>query len=260
MSRYRGPKIGIRLATIVLLGALMIRPGFAEDARSGAHGDGKAAASGDSNAARAPSGGNAGGGAANPESHAPRGDDSKAHDGAPPAGNETAKDANPSAPGGKEMGAIDTSIAPSRRLDKKNRIGEGKSANESAATRNLHRRMLSVPRPAHPAVRNAIGVPLPQHKEAERHDSAHPNSPAIPHNAPAGTVVVPGAAGSHLTKIESGVDHRQPSANPVITPPAANRGAISGTGLAHRNSGPSQIGGPKTATAGINGTTIRPKH
>jgi hypothetical protein len=258
MVRCRTLKIGCGLATIVLLGAVMMRPGFAEDAGSGAHGDGKASTSGESNAARGPSGENAGAGAAKPDAHAPRGEEGKAHDG-PPAGNDTMKDANPSAPGGTEMGAIDTSIAPSRRLDKKSKIGEGKSAIESLATRNLHRRMLSVPRPPHPAVRNAIGVPIPQHSDLGRHDSVHPNSLAVPHSTPAGTAVVPGAPGSRLTKIEGGADRRVPNPNPVITPPAARSGAITGTGLTHHNSGPSQIGGPKAATAGINGTTIRPK-
>jgi hypothetical protein len=258
MVRCRTLKIGCRLAAIVLLGALMMRPGFAEDAGSAAHGDGKASTSGESNAARGPSGEDAGGGAAKPDAHAPRGEEGKAP-GGPPASNETIKNANPSAPGGSEMGAVDTSIAPSRRLDKKSKTGEGKSAIESLATRNLHRRMLSVPRPPHPVVRNAIGVPIPQHKDAERHDSVHPNSLAVPHNTPAGTAVVPGAGGSRLTKVEGSADRHVPNPNPFITPPATKSGAITGTGLTHHNSGPSQIGGPKAATAGINGTTIRPK-
>jgi hypothetical protein len=258
MVRCRTLKIGSRLAAIVLLGALIVRPGFAEDAGSAAHGDGKASTSGEPNAARAPPGEDAGGGATKPEAHAPRGEDGKAPGGSP-ASNETVKDANPPVPGGTEMGAIDTTIPPSRRLDKKSKIGEGKSAIESLATRNLHRRMLLLPRPPHPVVRNAIGVPIPQHRDAERHDSVHPNSLAISHNAPAGSAVVPGAPGSRLTKIEGGADRRVPNPNPVITPPAAKSGAITGTGLTHHNSGPSQIGGPKAATAGINGTTIRPK-
>jgi hypothetical protein len=257
MLQHRTLKIGCRLAAIVLLGALMVRPGFAEEAASGAHGDGKASTSGEST--RAPSGEDTGGGAAKPEAHAPRGDDGNAHDG-PPASNDAVKDANPSVPGGRDMGAIDTSIAPSRRLDKKGRIGEGKSATEQAAARNLHRRTLSVPRPPHPVVRNAIGVPIPQHKDAERHDSVHPNSLAIPpRNTPAGAAVVPGAAGSHLTRVEGSADHKVANPNAVITSPAAKSGAITGTGLTHHNSGPSRIGGPKAAATGINGTTIRPK-
>ena len=257
MVACRTLKIGYGLAAIVLLGALMMRPGFAEDAGSATHGHGKASTSGEPNAARAPSGEDAAGGVTKPEAHAPRGEE--ASPGGPPASNETVKDANPPVPGGTEIGAIDTTIAPSRRLDKKSKIGEGKSAIESLATRNLHRRMLSVPRPPHPAVRNAIGVPIPQHSDIGRHDSVHPNSLTVPHNTPAGTAVVPGAAGSRFTKVEGGADRHVPNPNPVITPPAAKSGAITGTGLTHHNSGPSQIGGPKAATAGINGTTIRPK-
>jgi hypothetical protein len=256
MLRHHALKFGCRLAALVLLGALMMRPGIAEDAGSGARGDGKGSTSGESNAARAPSGEGAGGGAGKPEAHAPPGNDGNVRDG-PPAGNDAVKDANPSVPGGKEMGAIDTSIAPPRHLDKKSKIGTGKSAIGQATTRNLHHRMLSVPRPPHPVVRNALGVPMLQHKDVERRDRVHPNSLGVPHNTPAGTAVVPGAAGSRLTKVEGSGDQRVP--NPVITPPAARSGAITGTGLNHRNFGPAQIGGPKAATAGINGTTIRPK-
>jgi hypothetical protein len=261
-TRRRRSKISLKLAAIALLGALLMRPGFAAEAASSAHGDGKASPTGESNAARAPAGDRQGGGdgAAKPDAQGPRGDEGKAHDGAPPAGNETVKDANPSAPGGKDAGAVETNIAPSRYLDKKNRTGQGKSAIESAATRNLHRRTLSVPHPQNRPVRNAIGVPVEQHKDAERHDTTHPASPAVPHNAPAGAAAVPGAAGSHLTKVEGALDHHVPSANPVMTPLAANRGAINGTAVTHHNTGPPQIGGPKAASFGVNGTTIRPKH
>ena len=207
MVRCRTLKIGYRLAAIVLLGALMMRPGFAEDAGSGAHGDGKASTSGESNAARAPSGEDAGGGATKPQPHAPRGEDGKAHDG-PPASNETVKDANPPVPGGTEMGAIDTSIAPSRRLDKKSKIGEGKSAIESLATRNLHRRMLSVPRPPHPVVRNAIGVPIPaaQGYRAARQRASELSRRSAQHACRNG-----GGAGSGRQPSHQGRRERRPS-------------------------------------------------
>jgi hypothetical protein len=259
MSRVLGSRIGLQLAAIALLGALLMRSGFAEDAGSVVHGDGKAATSAQSNAGRAPSGENAGGGAATPEAHAPRGDDGNAHQGGPPASDAAVKDASPSAPGAKDVGAIEAGVAPSRRLDKKNRIGEGRSAIESAAARNLHPRMLSIPRQPHPLARNAIGIPTPQRNEAERIDNAHANALAGPHDTPAGTAVTPGAFG-HLTRIESGVGHHIPNPNPLAMPQAPNRGAISGTGISQHNSGPPQIGGPKAAAAGVNGTTIRPKH
>jgi hypothetical protein len=261
LMQRRRLKIGFHILAIVLLGTLATRPGFAEDAAAGAHGDGKAGPpSGEASGSRSPSGGDAGGGAARPDAHAPRGDDGKNRESAPPAGNETVKDINPSAPGGKDAGAIDTNIAPSRRLDKKpNKIGEGTRTIDSMTTRNPHRRMLSVPQPPSHAVRNAIGVPVPAHPGTDRRDSLHPGPLAAPHSSPGGTTVLPGNLGGRFTKTESsGVDHHVPNANPIVTAP--NRGAISGTGLTHHSLGPSQIGGPKASVAGINGTTIRPKH
>jgi hypothetical protein len=254
-------KLGFHLLAIVLLSALTLRPGLAEHAARDAHAGSKASKSGEPSGSRSPAGEDAGRGAAKPDAHAPHGDDVKHHEGTPPGGNETVKDVNPSVPGGKDSGAIDTNIAPSRRLDKKpNKIEEGKSTIESPATRDLRRRMLSVPpTPSHPA-RNAIGVPVPQHESVDRRDIAHPNSVAAPPKSPAGTTAVPASTGSHVTKAEAGVDHHVPNANPIITPPAANRGAITGTGLTHHNFGPSQIGGPKASVAGVNGTTIKPKH
>ncbi len=50
-----------------------------------------------------------------------------------------------------------------------------------------------------------------------------------------------------------------PGKNPtVITLP--NRAAIGVTGIIRPGSGPSGVGGPAKMGAGINGTTIRPKH
>jgi hypothetical protein len=50
--------------------------------------------------------------------------------------------------------------------------------------------------------------------------------------------------------------------NPDVSSTAVNRGTINGTGLTHRNIAAisSRLGGPTTAVAGINGTSIRPKH
>jgi hypothetical protein len=49
-------------------------------------------------------------------------------------------------------------------------------------------------------------------------------------------------------------------AKPIVGSSVANRGSINGTGLVHRGSGPSGIGGPAKMQDGINGTTIRPTH
>ncbi len=50
---------------------------------------------------------------------------------------------------------------------------------------------------------------------------------------------------------------------PVSSPAgnsAVNRGVINGTGMVRPGSGPGTVGGPAKAGAGINGSSIRPKH
>jgi hypothetical protein len=254
--------IGLALAAVVLVCGLAARPGLAEEAASTAHGDGQASSpSGESSGTRAPAGADGGGGAGGTrlDGHAPHGDDGKSRDGVSPGSNETVKDVQPPTPAGKDAGAIDTSIAPSRRLDHKpGKTGEGKTTIQPAP-QNLRRRTLSAsPTPNRP-IRNAIGVPVPARQSVERYDSTHPGAPAVPRASPGGTAV-PGSVGSRFTRTEGAIAHRTPNQNPIVTPVAPNRGAISGTGLIRRNVGPSQIGGPKASVAGVNGTTIRPKH
>lgn len=265
LMRRRRLKIGFQLVTIVLFGTLAIGSVFAEEAASRAHGDGKASApSAEPSDSRSHTREDGGGGAAKADDrHTPRGDDNRSPQGEPARGetNEPGKGVNTGTPGGENRNDIDTRISVQpRRLGAKPDKGGAKTTIESPAARDHHRRMLSVPRAPVPPVRNAVGVPVPQHGNMERRDIAHPNSLAAPHNSPAGATVVPGSTGSHVTKVEAGVDRHVPNANPVVTPPAANRGAITGTGLTHHNVGPSQIGGPKASVAGINGTTIKPKH
>jgi hypothetical protein len=48
--------------------------------------------------------------------------------------------------------------------------------------------------------------------------------------------------------------------NLIVRPAASNPATINGTGVIHGHSGPSGIGGPAKAAAGVNGTTIRSKH
>jgi hypothetical protein len=82
-------------------------------------------------------------------------------------------------------------------------------------------------------------------------DGSHPNSlrasPSLVSPA------VPNTATSRLIGTSTAV----PRSTPNFVTLGAGRGAISGTGLAPRHQGPSQIGRPK-AFAGINGTTIKP--
>jgi hypothetical protein len=105
--------------------------------------------------------------------------------------------------------------------------------------------------PYSPPIRNAIGLPISPRGTVGPRDGSHPNSlraspsvvsPAVPNTA-TGRLVGTGAA--------------VPRSTPNFASPGAGRGAISGTGLAPRHQGPSQIGRPK-AVAGINGTTIKP--
>jgi hypothetical protein len=138
----------------------------------------------------------------------------------------------------------------------------GKSANPNTGhahpaelpfARSLyHPRILSaLPRAPYQPIRNAIGLPIPPRGTVGSRDGSHPNSlhaspsvvsPAVPNNA-TGRLVGTGSA--------------VPRSTPNFVTPAAGRGTISGTGLAPRHQGPSQIGRPK-AVAGINGTTIKP--
>jgi hypothetical protein len=274
-------KIGL---AILLIGSLAVRPGFAKGARGGQHADdGKAAARpAETGAGQAPSAEDKGGGAAKADTtlHAPARNDTDRRSG--PASPEPDA-SNKDAPRGKP-GDIDTRITVQpRRLGKSAKPNNGHAKTiESPIARNLyHRRTLSsVPRAPNPPVRNAIGLPVsPRGNVGPRggmpvrnaiglpvsprgdvgpRDGMHPNSLAVPPSAvPA---VVPGSATGRLTGVGGGLDRRVPNAYPSITSPAAGRGAINGTGLAHRNLGPPQIGGPKTSVAGLNGTMIKPKH
>jgi hypothetical protein len=109
-------------------------------------------------------------------------------------------------------------------------------------------------------VRNAIGVPVHEPANAERRDLTRPHAPAAA--APAasvGATAVPSNTGIHINRAEGSPDHHSAITTPTIVPPVANRAAINGTGLTHRNVGPPLIGGPKAAVAGVNGTMIKPK-
>jgi hypothetical protein len=124
--------------------------------------------------------------------------------------------------------------------------GNTKTKIELPGTVNLQRRTFPAAKLAKPASHNAVGVPVPLRDNAERHDSAHSGYAITPHANP--------------TKPEAHIGPPAAIAKPVVAPAIANRGAINGTGLIQRGTGPSRIGGPSTAAVGINGTTIRPKH
>jgi hypothetical protein len=263
----RKPRRGLRtvlcLLALVLIGTSAARMAFAAEAASGAHGDNKgSAAHGEGKGSAPPTGesgdrpppGNGGKDGAKGDVRPAHGDDNKDQNSSPSDHGETVKDASPSARPAKDFGSTEPYFQPSRRLDKRrNKAGEG-NATAQPAKPNPSRRLSRVPQPPNP-VRNAIGVPLPPHENAERRDSPHP-LPGVPHT-PGVAPIIPGNVAGRLGKTE-GVNH--PISNPAVTPPAANRGAINGTGVTRHSVGPPRIGGPTASVTGINGTTIRTKH
>jgi hypothetical protein len=247
-------KTALCASAILLVGALLVRTAFAEEASSGAHsGDAKgstapAEASGDKSSSKGAAGEGAKG-----EPHPSQGDGGKNHQSGSADHGEPTKEAAPSVQTGKDSSNADVHVEPMRRLDKKkDKPGENNAAFQSKL--GLSRRLSPVPQAPNP-VRNSIGVVVPAREHAEPHDGVHP-PPATPHAPPAVTSVVPNTT-ARLSKPEL-TNH--PIPNPVITPSVANRGAINGTSVTHRNVGPPRIGGPTASAAGINGTTIRAKH
>jgi hypothetical protein len=97
-------------------------------------------------------------------------------------------------------------------------------------------------------------------REALPHSDAHAGVQLhLPAQAPAASLTVaPLAAAKAL--LGPGTS-RMPHAivAPSITVPTGRGGAISGTGLPHHGTGPSQIGGPAKSVAVISGTAIRAK-
>ena len=107
-------------------------------------------------------------------------------------------------------------------------------------------------------MRNAIGVAVGPHDNIAHRDS---HVAPLVVRSPVGTAGVGASANGGIARA-SGIPETNkfahPMAPPGVVPPP--RGTISGTGLVQRGSGPAQIGGPAKSFAGINGTSIRPKH
>jgi hypothetical protein len=159
---------------------------------------------------------------------------SAAHDGSrPPSGENAAGGAGKSEPENKDSDRIDTRItvqphAPAVRRDEAKEL---KAKVRSRAASNLRPHGSSAPTPSGGVVRNAIGMPV-----------------ALPRRQRASIQVVDRP---HIQK---------PNTSPIVSPTASGRGTINGTGLIRPGHAPSGVGGPAKATAGISGTTIRPKH
>jgi hypothetical protein len=118
-----------------------------------------------------------------------------------------------------------------------------------------HRRLET--QPSGPVVRNAIGVTVGPHDNIAHRDG---HVPPVIVRGPVGATGVSTSASGGIAK-PTGVPEIGRLSPPASTPGAItpHRGTISGTGLVHPGSGPSQIGGPAKSVATINGTTIKPK-
>jgi hypothetical protein len=238
----------------MLIATLAVGTAYAAEGSAAAHGDGKSSAApaeGGDHASSKGAGGEGANGGAKGEAHPPSGGEGKG----PPAGsserNETPKDTAPSIENGKDAADTNLHVEPVRRvLDKKNKPGENNPASRPPGVPALTRRLS----PPSAPLRNSIGVAVPAPARAE----PHPPTAAAPRLPSATTSPGPGNLSARpLAKPEI---PNHPMASPIVTPPAANRGAINGTGVVRRNVGPPRIGGPTASVAGINGTTIRSKH
>jgi hypothetical protein len=231
MPMPSGVRIGLYFSAIVLVGALTTPQVFAEDADSSRARD---------ESSRHHSSEDATGNAAKPDQSAPRDDKNTT-----PEGQRLPADNNARVPEGKTPGDIDNpnGVRP-RRLDAKRDINVQP---ESWALKNLRRRMLPPQATSNPVVSNSTGLPIPPSEGVERRDKEHPEGPGMPH-------------GPAFSKAEGHFDRPVPNRSPTVTPIAPNRAAINGTGVVRQGSGPPRIGGPTTATSGINGTTIRHQH
>lgn len=240
-------RIGLYFSVIVLVGASMTLPVFAEEAGS----------SGARDEQRQGSGEDAAGNAAKPGQPVPRDDKN-----ATPAGHRL-PEANATSRDGRTPEDIDTrnGVPPRRPNAKPNTIGDINARPELPAVKNFHRRMFPPQPTSHPVVRNSIGVPIPPREGGERRDREHSDDLSVPHGPVFETPGVTGNAAGRFPKTEGHFfDRPVPNTTPIVKPVAPNHAAINGTGVVHHGSGPSQIGGPTTATTGINGTTIRPQH
>ena len=105
-----------------------------------------------------------------------------------------------------------------------------------------------------PVARNAIGVALPP-----RETLTHSNGPAAASPAPVTRVPPASLAVAPLATPKAVGVGANRMTHPSVSVPAARNSAISGTGLVHHGTGPSQIGGPAKSAAVISGTAIKAK-
>jgi hypothetical protein len=110
-------------------------------------------------------------------------------------------------------------------------------------------------RPGGATTRNSIGEAVPS--------SAQPGARAPSQGSPgaaAPPVTARGSAGPGNPAAPGNPAPVPFHAPPITAAPEAPRSTINGTSVVRRGNGPSGIGGQAKPLAGINGSTIRPKH
>ena len=163
---------------------------------------------------------------------------------------------------GGNTDAIDTRItAPSHRArNASGKAHDAKSNFKIVAPGNNHTR--PSPGSLKPVQRNAIGQSVAGHDGVRgRINDSHVSSAHAPSPTVAGTSAAGGVSGP--TDVKTGLERpaiARPSPSPIVSAPVVQRGTITGTGLVHRNSAASGIGGPAKVSGGINGTGTRPIH
>jgi hypothetical protein len=113
---------------------------------------------------------------------------------------------------------------------------------------------LRASQPPVPVERNTIGVPIAPRNVIQESGVGRSGFQAPP-NFPAAAASGTGSI-AHQGLVEPGVARWNSS--PIRS--SVNRGAIDGSGLIRPSSATSALGGPAKWVAGINGSTIRPKH
>jgi hypothetical protein len=252
-AQWRTAGTGLSLVVAMLVAGLMVGAAYAAEGSAAAHGDGKGSAApvegGDHASSKGAASEGANGGAKG-EAHPPSGGEGKGPPAVSSERGETPKDTAPSMQNGKDAADTNVHVEPVRRvLDKKNKPGENNPASRPPGVPTLTRRLSPPPAP----LRNSIGVAVPAPARAEPHSpTAAPRQPSATASPGPGNVSARPPAKPEVPN--------HPMASPIVTPPAANRGAINGTGMVRRNVGPPRIGGPTASVVGVNGTTIRSKH
>jgi hypothetical protein len=168
-------------------------------------------------------------------------------DGVATAQPSIAKDANPSASQAKDASDAAVGAEPSPAGVTADKAGRATINAKSAAPASYQVRRLAVPGPSDTVPRNSIGVAVAPQKSATADRGEN-----LKAAAPAPVAAARGFA-DHFG------DHDAMSL-PVATASIPNRGKIDGTDLIRPSVAPSGLGGPAKALAGINGTTLRPKH